>query len=198
MRHFINVCVLAIATSAMFIYGEENDMTATLSGKKALMIIAAEGFQDDEFSKPCNLLTGLGATVKVACSRREATGVFGREIKADLLLNECKADDYDAVIFVGGPGATEYFDNAQAWTLAREAVSKDKVLGAICIAPAILANAGILKGRKATSFPSEQGRLAARGAQVVRQNVVIDGQIVTAIGPQAAKEFAEALAKLLQ
>ena len=174
-------------------------MTATLAKKKVLIIVAAEGFQDEEFAQPYNLMTKLGATVKLGCSRKGmARGVFGKQVTPDLLIGECKAADYNAVIFIGGQGATEYFKNAAAQTLAREAVSEGKVLGAICIAPVILANAGVLKGKKATVFPSEQDQLTAQGAVLVQQNVVTDGKIVTAAGPQAAKEFAETLASLIQ
>lgn len=174
-------------------------MTTTLDGKKVLLVVAAKNFQDEEFAQPYDLLTRLGATVKVACSQKaKATGVFGRTIIPDLLLGECRADDYDAIVFIGGPGAAEYFSNTQAHALARAAVAKGKVLGAICIAPVTLANAGVLKGKKATVFPSEQPQLAAEGAQLSRQDVIVDGKIVTATGPQVAREFAQALAKLLQ
>lgn len=174
-------------------------MATTLSGKKVLMVIAADGFQDEEFGQPYNLLTRLGATVKIASSRKtKARGVFGRQAAPDFLLSECKADDYDGIVFIGGPGAAEYFNSAAAHTLAREAAAKQKVLGAICIAPVTLANAGVLKGKKATVFPSEQDQLTGQGALVSRQNVAVDGKLVTASGPQAAKEFAEVLAKMLQ
>lgn len=174
-------------------------MTATLAGKKVLMIVAAEGFQDEEFAQPYNLMTKLGATVKLACSRKGTTkGVFGRQVKPDLLITDCKATDFDAVVFIGGPGAAEYFNNAQAHALAREAAAGGKVLGAICIAPVILANAGVLKGKKATVFQSEQEQLTGQGALLIRQDVVVDGKIVTAGGPQAAGEFAETLARLIQ
>jgi protease I len=174
-------------------------MQTTLNGKKVLMIVAAEGFQDEEFGQPYGLLTKLGATVKIACSRKEAAkGVFGRQVTPDLLLGECKAADFDAVVFIGGPGSSEYFNNSSALSLARDAFTQGKVLGAICIAPVTLANAGVLKGKKATVFPSETDRLSAQGAVLTRQNVVVDGKIVTAAGPQAAKEFAETLARLVQ
>lgn len=194
------ICSVLIAGAiGTFIYGEETTMPTTLNAKKVLMVIAAEGFQDEEFAQSYNLLTGLGATVKLACSRKgKAKGVFGRQITPDLLLGECRADNYDAIVFIGGPGASEYFNNPDAHALARAAVSEAKVLGAICIAPVTLANAGVLKGKKATVFPSEQDQLAGRGAQLTRQNVVVDGKIVTANGPQAAREFAEALARLMQ
>ena len=183
----------------MSVYGGEKNMPTGLNGKNVLIIIAAERFQDEEFAQPYNLLTRLGAAVKLACSRKgTAKGVFGRQVTPDILISECKADDFDAIVFIGGAGASEYFSNSDAHALARDAVSRDKVLGAICIAPVILANAGVLKGKKATVFPSEQDQLAGQGARFIRQNVVVDGKIVTAAGPQAAQEFAETLARLMQ
>lgn len=196
----LKIFVLLFAVmSAEFVCSKEVNMTQTLNGKKVLMIIAASGFQDDEFGQPYNLLARLGATVKIACSRKDrATGKFGRQVIPDFALTECKADDYDAVVFIGGSGASEYFNNTQAHVLARDAAAKGKVLGAICIAPVTLANAGVLKGKKATVFPSEEDQLVNQGAKLTKQNVVVDGKIVTASGPQAAREFAETLAELLQ
>jgi protease I len=197
MRIICFIVCLILAT--IIIHSGEDNMANTLNGKKVLMIIAANGFQDDEFGQPYNLLTKLGATVKIACSQKDtAQGVFGKQVVPDCLLSACKADDFDAVVFVGGPGSSEYFNNKDAHTLAREAAAKGKILGAICIAPVTLANAGVLKGKKATVYPSEENQLVKQGAQLVNQNVVVDGKIVTAPGPQAARDFAEALVKLLQ
>lgn len=198
MRTMIGFVLIAVAIG-ISACGKEATMTTTLSGKKVLMVIAADRFQDEEFGQPYNLLIKLGATVKLACSQKgKAKGVFGRQVTPDLLIGECKADDYDAIVFIGGPGASEYFNNPEAHALARAAAAKDKVLGAICIAPVTLANAGVLKGKKATVFPSEQDQLVSQGAHLAQQNVVVDGRIVTAIGPQAAREFAEALVRLMQ
>lgn len=198
MRRVICSFLIAI-TMGTFAYGGENTMPISLNGKKVLIVIAADGFQDEEFARPYNFLSGLGAKVTVASSRKEkAKGVFGRQIKPDLLIGACQADDYDAIIFIGGQGASEYFNNPEAHALARAAVAQGKVLGAICIAPVTLANAGVLKGKKATVFSSGQDQLVGQGAQLARQNVVVDGKIVTANGPPAAQEFAEALARLMQ
>jgi protease I len=198
MRSIINSVLVAVLT-ATIVNAEEKNMTPPLNGKKVLMIIAANGFQDHEFAPAYDLLPKLGATVKIACSRKDkAIGKYGRQVSPDFALTECKADDYDAVVFIGGPGAAEYFDDPAAHALARGAAAQGKVLGAICIAPAILANAGVLKGKRAAVFPSEENTLASGGALLTRQNVVVDGKIVTAPGPQAAQEFAETLAKLLR
>jgi len=72
-----------------------------------------------------------------------------------------------------------------------------KVIGAICIAPVTLANAGLLKGRKATVWASEKARIETKGAIYTGADVQVDDNIVTANGPNAAKAFGEALLKLL-
>lgn len=193
------VFILAGFAAAACAGGEGKEMQKALEGRKVVVIVAAVNFQDEEFGQPFGLLTNLGATVKIACSRPgTAKGAFGRQVRPDLLTGDCKASDYDAVLFIGGAGAAEYFNSKEAHRIAREAAEGGKVLGAICIAPVILANAGVLKGKKATAFPSETGRLSAQGAVLTRQDVVVDGKIVTASGPQAAKEFAETVARLMQ
>jgi len=106
-------------------------------------------------------------------------------------------DDYDAIIFVGGPGATEYFDNPIALNIARQAAYRGKVLAAICIAPAVLANAGVLGGIRATSFWSERDRLQNAGAIYTGAPVERDGLIITASDPRAARQFGRAIAQTL-
>jgi len=170
-----------------------------LKGKKVLIVIAATDFRDEEYFEPYNRLRQCGAAVTTASSvKGAAVSVFGKTVPIDRQIAECKAGDYDAVVFVGGPGAMEFFTNATAHALARAAVEQEKVLAAICIAPVTLANAGMLKGKQATCFPSLQKQLTMQGARVVNQDVVQDGKLLTASGPQAAREFAEALVKMLE
>lgn len=180
-------------------YGKENDTMPDLKGKKVLMIIAGRNFRDEEFSEPYDLLKKCGATVTIASSTKgRATGMLGKVVVPDMLITECKIEDYDGVVFIGGSGASEYWNNRTAHAIARSAVEHNKVLGAICFAPPTLANAGVLKGRKAVCFPSVEGALAQGGAVLVNQDVVRDGNIVTATGPEAAKAFAETLVSMLQ
>ncbi len=75
-----------------------------------------------------------------------------------------RAEDFDAIVFIGGPGVVEYVANPAALNLAREAVRQRKILAAIDTAPSILANAGVLTGVRATSFLSERNRLILAGA----------------------------------
>ena len=100
--------------------------------------------------------------------------------------------------FIGGSGAKEYFNNKYAQGIAKQAAEKKKVLGAICIAPTILANAGVLKGVSATSFPSEESQLRSAGAKYTGSDVERDGLIITGSGPQAATQFGQAIVKALE
>ena len=169
-----------------------------LAGKKVLMVIAKSKFRDEEYVEPRKVLENEGATITVASSSRDmATGMLGCKVMPDVLLNEVKESDYDGIVFVGGGGAAEYFDSPVAHTLAQSFSSRGKLTSAICIAPATLANAGVLKGKKATCFPSSEAILKAKGAVLSKENVVDDGTIVTAVGPEAAKDFGEKLLEVL-
>jgi protease I len=175
--------------------GEE---MADITGKKVLFIIASNNFRDEEFQQPKQIIEAKGGEVIVACSSLSASrGMLGAVVKPDILITDTNVGDYDAIIFIGGSGSSEYWDNPVAHKLAREAVAAGKVLGAICIAPVTLANAGVLKGKKATVFSSEVAKLRNMGAICSDASVEIDGKIVTANGPQAASMFGEAIVKLL-
>lgn len=197
MRRKMLVIVFSLL-AVLPLLGKEEAMP-DLKGKKVLMIVAANNFRDEEFFQPYELLKQAGATVTVASSRKDkARSVFGKSVVPDLQLAECKAADYDAVVFIGGPGASEYFTDAMAQALARSAVENGKILAAICIAPVTLANAGVLKGKQAVCFPSLQDKLVQQGAKLGAQDVLQDGRLLTATGPEAARAFGEALVKMLK
>jgi protease I len=169
-----------------------------LTGKKVVMIIAPEKFRDEELFEPKELLEAAGATVKIAStSLEEATGMRGGKAKADLLLADVKVAEYDAIVFIGGSGASVYWDDATAHAIAVEAAESGKVLGAICIAPVTLAKAGVLDKKKATVYKSERSKLEAAGAKYTGAAVEVDGNIITADGPSSAKAFGQALAEAL-
>jgi protease I len=169
------------------------------SMKKVVMILAHENFRDEEFLQPAEILEKRGVEVKVASSKLgPAKGSQGMMVKPDMLLSEVKVNDFDAVIFVGGGGASEYWDDPVAHKLAQDACNLGKVVAAICIAPVTLARAGILKGKKATVWDSEGGQLKALGADYTGKPVEKDGKIITASGPFAAKDFGEEIIKALE
>jgi protease I len=176
---------------------EEEEM-ATLSEKKIVMIIASNNFRDEELLKPRDVLSKMGASITIASSSLSiAKGMLGAQVKPDILIRDVNVDDYDAIVFIGGAGAHEYFTNATAHMIAKEAFSKGKILCAICIAPSTLANAGVLEGKKATCFSSEAANLKRKGANYTGKDVEIDGHIITGSGPSAAEKFGLAIAQAL-
>lgn len=169
-----------------------------MAGKKILMVVAHDMFRDEEYDKPRRVLETAGNTVTVASSAPgEASGRFGLKARVDLLVKDAVMANYDAVVFVGGPGAREYFKDPAAHKLAVDAAGEGKVLGAICIGPHIPAAAGVLAGKTVTSFPSEAEALGLYGADYTGQPVEVDGNIVTANGPEAAEDFGKKLVEVL-
>ena len=170
-----------------------------LMGKKAVFVIAEKYFQDDEFADPLAVLKHNGVEVTVASSTlSEVVGMKGMATTPDVLLKDVKAADFDAVVFIGGSSAMQYINDPLAHQLAQDAVAGKKVVGAICIAPRILAGAGVLTGKNATVFPTEGERLKESGVNYTAKPVEQDGDIITADGPDAAKQFGEALATALE
>lgn len=163
---------------------------------KVLMVIASDKFRDEEYLVPRGILESFGCKIEVASSTgRQARGVGGRLVTADMALIEARVEEYEAVIFVGGAGAKEYFHDDVALSLAKAAYSAGKITAAICIAPIILGNAGLLKGKRATIFESMERELELKGAIVTGEDVVVDGRIITANGPLAAREFGQTIAE---
>ncbi len=193
------IVVLILGSSACGKATPAPEAEPSLQGKSILMIIAQQDFRDEEYQEPRQIFEARRATVSVASSSLEvAKGALGAQVKPDLLLNEVAVGNYDAIVFVGGPGAQEYWDNPVAHNIAQEAVAQGKVLAAICIAPATLAKAGVLKGMKATVFSSEAKELKAGGADYTGASVERDGLIITADGPKVSAKFAEEIAKALE
>ena len=177
---------------------EEVAEQKALAGKKIVMIIAPQNFRDEELLQPKNILTEKGAKVTVASASLEiAKGMLGAEIKPDMLTSDIKPEDWDAIILIGGTGSSVYWNDPSVHSLLNEAVKQNKIVGAICIAPVTLANAGILSGKKATVFSSEVQKLKDKGAECTGKDVERDGNIITASGPQAAKEFGNAIVQAL-
>jgi protease I len=173
------------------------------SPKKIAMIIAQRDFRDEEYFLPREEFLRAGFEVKtVAKEKGIAIGASGGEANVDLTFGELNVDDFDAVVFVGGPGAYKYVDDPQVHQVAKSAKEKEKVLAAICIAPTILARAGVLEGKKATVWSSVLDKspikiLEEEGAIYQDRSVVQDEKIITANGPQAAKEFGQKIIEVL-
>ncbi|MDN3514037.1 MAG: DJ-1/PfpI family protein [Candidatus Brocadia sp.] len=187
-----------ILLNMSIVHAKGDDAMQSVKGKKAVMIIASNNFRDEELLKPKEVLEKNGIVVTVASSSlKEATGMLGAKVKPDVLFTNINTGDYDAVIFVGGSGANEYWDNSTAHKIATDAHNSKKIVGAICIAPVTLARAGLLKDKKATTYSSTVSDIKSAGANYTGADVERDGNIITASGPTAAQKFGEAIVKAL-
>ncbi len=188
------VCLLVLPFALM-----ADDAGVSLEGKRAALIIAHRNFRDEELDIPRRALEAEGAEVViVSTDTTEATGMLGMKVKPDVRIENLDPLEYDAILLVGGSGASVYFEDGRVHEMLRLAADSGRVVGAICIAPVTLAKAGLLKGRKATSFPSVVPELAACGAVPLESHVAVDGTIVTADGPASAQGFAEKVIELLR
>ena len=170
----------------------------TARSKKAVLIISRENFRDEELFETKRVLEGAGVRTAIASTKIGVVrGQLGVMAEARILLNQLRVDDYDAVVFVGGLGASEYFQNPIALRIARDAAARGKVVAAISIAPTILANAGVLRGVRATSLLSERPALERAGATYTGEPVERDRLIITAVGPMAANQFGRAIVDAL-
>jgi len=195
-RNLEPLYIICVGSPSGQVQSVQQGQSAT--AQKVVLIIAAQGFRDEELFETKRILDAAGLQTTIASTVvGPVIGVLGSLAEATLLTGQLSVDDYDAIVFIGGPGAAQYFIDPLALNIARQAVRRGKVLGAISIAPGILANAGVLRGIRATSFPSEQTRLIQAGAVYTGAVVQRDGSVITAIGPTASVQFGRVIADAL-
>lgn len=186
-------CLFIVIFLLAFVSGCVNKSNGGVGvSKKIVMIIAPENFRDEELLEPKDVFETAGFDVVVASKDvSETRGMLGSVVTVDMNVSDLNIQDYDAVIFVGGSGSAVYFDDEEILSLAKDAYNTADVVGAICIAPSILANAGLLEGKRVTSFQSEKNNLINKGSIYTGNDVEKDGKIITAVGPGAARKFGE-------
>lgn len=169
-----------------------------LSGRKILFILPPFDFCDEEYQKPKNLFDEWGARIVVASSSlANAKGTAGALAKPQITINDAAARDFQALLLVGGSGSQKFWRDQAVHDLTRRANRLEKIVSASGYAVMILATAGLLQGKRATGFPVIETVLKWQGAIYTGKPIEVVGNIVTASGPEAAEEFAEAIAKLL-
>ncbi len=167
--------------------------------KKIAIIIPFKDFRDEEYFVPKENLMLKGFEVKTISNESgNALGADGGEVEVDLKLEEVDVKDFDAFVFVGGPGCLKNLNNEKSYKLIIEANYLRKIIGAICISPVILAETGILKNKKATVWTSSLDKSAAKFLEEKKafyqdEDVVVDDNIITADGPSSARKFAESI-----
>jgi protein deglycase len=183
-----------------------------------VLIPLAEGFEEIEAVTVIDLLRRAGIEVciaKVAAAEGSAqgaspdadpagdgpnlvTGSHGIAVQADARLTELDDASFDMIVLPGGmPGAAHLKADSRVIAMLRSARERGAYVAAICAAPSVLAHAGLLDGRAATSFPGFLDAQSAPDVQLSTAPVVIDGGIITSRGPGTAIDFALTLIELL-
>jgi len=164
---------------------------------KVLVVIAEEGFQDKEYEDTKHMLEKNGHQAITASTKEKAHGKLGRMQEIDIMLNQANEPDFDAIAFIGGPGCSQYYTDEIALNLAKSFYNAGKITSAICAAPTILANAGLLNGKTCTCHDSQADTITKKGANYTGQPVETDGILITANGPSSAMQFGETISKSL-
>ena len=168
-----------------------------------ILIMATDGFEQDELFGPREILQQLGAEVALAAPSLTPIQATvrddpGRTIRPDLTIAEARAEDFDALVLPGGvinPDALR--TNRFAIALVQAFVGARKPVAAICHGPWLLIEADVLKGRKATGWKSIRTDLRNAGAELSEARVARDGQIITAQAPEDVTAFTAALVSAL-
>ena len=164
---------------------------------KTALIVFADGSEELEAITIVNILRRAGVTVTLAgLAAGSLRGSRGVLITPDTTLDEALTHNYDIVVLPGGqPGTNHLKADTRVLQLVSAMAKQDKYVAAICAAPSVLAAAGLLDGKKATSFP---GALTPFDKVTVQTTAIVDdGKIITSRGPGTAMDFALHLAELL-
>lgn len=162
---------------------------------KRVLCILENGFEEIETVAPVDLLRRAGLEVVMAGVRSlTPTGRSGITIQADALLEEIDLNGFDVLFLPGGPAVMELRKNPQVLDLIRSYAEQGKMIAAICAAPLLLKDAGILEGKAFTAHFSTQAELPS----TTGESVVEDGNLITSRGAGTAVEFGLALIAKLQ
>lgn len=171
---------------------------------KRIMILATNGFEQSELMKPKANLEDAGfETIVVSLEKGEIKGWdeknWGDSVAVDKTVDEISScEGYDALLLPGGQMNPDILRmNERAIAIVREFGMADKPIAAICHAPWLLAEADLIKGKTVTAWPSIRTDLKNAGANVVDQEVAVDGKIITSRKPEDIPAFSKALIEML-
>ena len=166
--------------------------------KRAVMLFA-EGFETVEALMVVDILRRGGVEVTMASINEEefVRSSHGVNVEMDAVLGEVDVLDYDAIILPGGMPGTIHLGESEAVKKALFVMNEaGKIVAAICAAPGVLGKYGLLEGKRACSYPDHEKNLT--GAQVLRDPVVTDGNLITSRGLGTAMEFGFSLLETLE
>jgi len=173
-------------------------MASSLQGKK-VAILATDGFEQSELMEPRKALDQAGAeTMVVSPKSGEIKGWnhtdWGETVKVDQTLEQARPEDFDALVLPGGVMNPDHLRmNTKAVEFARAFCQAGKTVAAICHGPWLLVEAGVLKGKTATSWPSLKTDIKNAGGDWVDREVVTDGQFIFSRKPDDIPAFSRAV-----
>ena len=169
-----------------------------------VLIMASDGFEQSELFVPLEKLKDNGHQVEVAAPEVGDITAWdkddwGKTIQADKAIGDVSAGDYDILVLPGGViNPDNLRTDPTAINLIRGFAEADKPIAAICHAPWLLAEAGLAKGRRLTSYDSIRTDMRNAGAEVVDEKVVVDGRIITSRNPDDLDAFVGAIEDALR
>ena len=169
-----------------------------------IMILATDGFEQSELEKPkANLEEAGYETVVVSPESGQIKGWdktdWGNKVDVDMTLADADASDFDALVLPGGQINPDKLRlEEKAVQIVKDFVAGGKPVAAICHGPWLLVEADAVRGKTVTSWPSIRTDLKNAGANVVDQEVVIDGNLITSRKPDDIPAFSKALIGALQ
>ena len=191
-------CIISVGYMTRRMAVEPASQATKTTPKKAALIVPAVNFQDEEFFETITACESASIQTVVASTRRGIIrGVQLKQAEVGVSVSQIEAADYDAVIFIGGPGVADLASDPAVLNIIREAVRLKKVVAASSMAAMLLANAGVVTGLKVTGYISERSRLVKAGATYTGVPVEQDQRIITSSGPAAAAQFARAVANAI-
>ena len=157
-----------------------------------VLVPLAQGCEELEAITVIDLLRRAGINVVTAgLDGQPVTASRGSVLVPDVSLDEVLQDDFDMIVLPGGlPGADHLKNDPRILELVQRLSGDDKYTAAICAAPRVLVQAGVLDGRRVTSFPGAIDPTAVPGLVYVDEPVVTDGKVITSRGPGTAMDFA--------
>ena len=176
---------------------------ANLTGKR-IAILATDGFEQSELLQPQGALQDAGAQTKiVSLDKSKIKGWndknWGKEVTVDLTVDEAKPDDFDALLLPGGVMNPDHLrTNAKAVHFVRAFFDAHKPIAAICHGPWLLVEAGIVKDRTLTSWPSLKTDIINAGGKWVDQEVVSEHGLITSRKPTDIPAFNRAMINALE
>lgn len=165
----------------------------------SVLVPLAPGCEELEAVTIIDLLVRAGVEVTTAgLEPGPVTASRGVVLVPQTDLDHALRRDYDMVVLPGGlPGATNLDADPRIHTLLHKMAGAGKYVAAICAAPRVLGNAGLLDGKQATSYPGHVDKMDLPGVTYLETPVVQDGKVITSRGPGTAMDFALALIEIL-